>query len=436
MSLYTTLPPMAQRAALFEAGESREFPFGSDEGRDLELLPVAAVGRAMRRVLARRAPQALQHGPCEGLEPLREWLCAHLRAQGLRLEPSQVLISSGSRHALDLLGKVLLDAASPVLVQRPTRLGALRALRPYGPRLVGLRCDGEGPEPEAFGNALPGARMAYLQSRFDDPTGRSIAEARARELARRIAASQCWLVEDQTYGDFWFDTPPAPGLLARGVEHGVVVGSFSALVFPGLRLGWVAGHPRLIARLAQARRAAEPQPCSLSQWVLLHLLREGFVERQLPGLRMRLRERRDAVLDALQRHMPEGVSWVRPQGGVHLWLSLPQGVDAAELLAPLGKEGLPLLPGQFFDAGAGGCASFGDCSQCRFADDPEGAAPVRNALRLGFASLPLRAVEPCVARLAGLLGGAARASIRSPARPAREPARQLAAVRLHRLSQA
>ena len=436
MSLYTTLPPMAQRAALLEAGEGREFPFGSGEGRELELLPVAAVGRAMRRVLARRAPQALQYGPCEGLEPLREWVCAHLGAQGLRLEPSQVLISSGSRHALDLLGKVLLDPASPVLVQRPTRLGALRALRPYGPRLVGLRCDGQGPEPEAFANALPGARMAYLQPRFDDPTGQAIADARARELARQIAASRCWLVEDQTYGELWFDAPPAPGLLARGVEHGVVLGSFSALVFPGLRLGWVAGHPRLIGRLAQARRAAGPQPCSLSQWVLLHMLREGFVERQLPGLRARVRERRDALLDALRRHMPDGVAWTRPQGGAHLWLSLPQGLDAAELLGPLGKEGLPLLPGQLFDVGAGGCASFGDCSQCRFAEDPEAAAPVRNALRLGFASLPLRAVEPCVARLAGLLGGATQGAMRGRARMGRERGRQLAPLRAHRLRQA
>ena len=436
MSLYTKLPPMAQRAALLEAGEGREFPLGCGEGRDLELLPVAAVGRAMRRVLARRAPQALQHGPCEGLEPLREWVCAHLAAQGLRLEPSQVLISSGSRHALDLLGKVLIDPASPVLVQRPTRLGALRALRPYGPRLVGLRCDGQGPEPEALANALPGARMAYVQSRIDDPTGQVIAEARARELARLLADSRCWLVEDQSYGELWFDQPPAPGLLARRVEHGVVLGSFSALVFPGLRLGWVAGHPALIARLAQARRAAEPQPCSLSQWVLLHMLRDGFVERQLPGLRMRYRERRDALLEALRRHMPEGVAWTRPQGGAHVWLSLPQGLDAAELLAPVGQEGLPLLPGQWFDVGAGGCASFGDCGQCRFAEDPEGAAPVRNALRLGFANLPPRAVEPCVARLAGLLGGARQGSIGARARPGREPGRQLAPLRVHRLRQA
>jgi 2-aminoadipate transaminase len=424
----TPIPPMAQRAALLEAGEGRESPAWPGEA---EAFPVEAVSRAMRRVLARRAREALQYGPAEGLEGLREWVCAHLAGQGLRLRPSQVLISSGSRHALDLLGKVLLDPASPLLVQRPTRLGALRAFRPYAARLVGLRCDEQGPVPEALADALPGARMAYLQTRFADPTGLAVPEARARQLADLLAGSGCWLVEDQTHGELWLDTPPAPGLLARGVEHGVLVGSFSPLVFPGLRLGWVAGHASLIARLAQARRAAELQPGSLSQWVLLEMLREGFVERHLPALRARCRERRDAVLEALRRHMPEGVAWTRPQGGAHLWLRLPDGVDAAELLAPAGREGLPLLPGRAFDAGAGGCASFGECSQCRFAEDPQGAAPMRHALRLSFAALAPRAAEPCVARLAQLLRGQAPAAWRPREPASARDAPRLSLVRPH-----
>ena len=429
----TNLPPMARRVALLEAGDARESAAWPAEACDADVFPVEAASRAMRRVLARRAREALQYGPAEGIEPLREWVCGHLATQGLRLQPSQVLISSGSRHALDLLGKVLLDSASPLLVQRPTSLGALRALRAYGPRLVGLRCDEQGPDPEAFANALPGARMAYLQPRCADPTGCAFSEARARELTRQLAGSTCWLVEDQAYGDLWFDAPPAPGLLARGVEYGVVVGSFSTLGLPGLRLGWVAGHPRLVATLAQARGAAERQPGSLSQWVLLEMLRDGCLERHLPAMRQRYRERRDAVLRALRRHMPEGVAWTRPQGGAHLWLNLPCPLDAAQVIEPAMREGLPVLPGQAFDAGAGGCESFGECSQCRFADDPQAAAPVRNALRLGFAALSPGAVEPCVARLAQLLRAATQASTRGAGSAHRPGERQPAPVRLDRM---
>lgn len=407
----STYPPMAQRASLLDAcvgPEAGAFAaretIALDDGRaDADAFLLAAVGRAMRRVLVRQAPQALAYGPGEGITALREWVAAYLAEQGVRVAPRQVLITSGSRQALDLLGKVLLDPASPLLVQRPTRLGALQAFRPYAPRLVGVRGDEHGPDPQAFADALPGARMAYLQPHVADPGGQAIAPARAEELAARLARSQCWLVEDHGHGELWFDAPPAPGLLARGVAHGVHVGSFSKMLFPGLRLGWVAGHARLVDKLAQARRAAGLQPSSLGQWVLLELLRDGVVQRHLPLLRARWRERRDALLVALQRHMPPGVAWTRPRGGMSVWLTLPESIDAAQLLEPAHRLGLPILPGSAFDVGAGGCASFGDCCACRYVDDAQAAAPVRNALRMGYAGLPTEALEPCARRLGGLL---------------------------------
>lgn len=419
MSLIQMHPPMARRAALLRNAVSGDPAASEREHRrdlvdlacaraSLHDLPVADVAEATRRVLQRRAGDALQVGPLRGIEPLREWVAGELAGQGLDVDARQVLITSGPQQALDLLGKVLLDPASPLLVQRPTSAAALRAFAPYAPRLVGLRCDEHGPQPQAFAAALPGARMVYLQPCFANPSAQTLTPERAEQLVQALRETPCWLVEDDAYGEPWLDAPPPRGLLSRGAPHGVRVGSFSRLLFPGMCLGWVAGSSPLVDRLALARDSADQHPSSLSQWVLLEMLRDGVLERALPALRRDYRARRDAMLQALQRHMPDGVSWTRPSGGLFIWLTLPRHVDAHDLVAPAREQGVAVMPGGVFDVGAGGCGTFGNCWECRFADDAEAAAPARNTLRLSYASADPGAVELGVQRLAQVLRQALR----------------------------
>ncbi len=387
------LPGLAQRAERLRSSAIRELLHLTERADVVSLagglpdaasFPAEAMREAADRVLRERPRVALQYGPTEGIAPLREWVAASLRKQGMDFNPAQVLITCGSQQGLDLLGKVLIDPGSPVLVERPSYLGALQAFALYGPRLVGIEADDDGPLPEQLAAALPGARMAYLQPRFSNPAGRSIAPRRADALAAQLAASSAWLVEDDPYGELWFDTPPEPGLIARGVAQGVHLGTFSKVLAPGLRLAWVAGPQVLIDKLAQAKQAADLQTASFNQWVLLQALQAGVIEHGLPQLRQIYRTRRDAMLQALADHMPAGVSWTRPAGGLFVWLTLPAGMDAANLLPQAVARGVAYVPGATFSVGA--------------------VAP--NTLRLSFSNVEATILQDAVARLGALLSQA------------------------------
>lgn len=357
----SSCPPFAQRAALLQASAIRALL--SLAGRDDVVslaggLPdagsfdVQSVREAADRVLRERPEAALQYGPTEGIEPLRAWVAESLAGQGLNVTPEQVLITTGSQQGLDLLGKVLLDPGSTVLAERESYLGALQAFALYAPVLRGLDADDEGPLPAALDAALPDARLVYLQPRFSNPTGRSITARRGRELASRLAPANAWLVEDDPYGELWFDAPPPPTLAAHGVPHGVTLGSFSKVLAPGLRLGWVAGPAELIEKLALAKQSSDLQSPSLNQWLVLDLLRSGVVARGLPALRALYRARRDAMLAALEAHMPEGVRWTRPEGGFFIWVTLPAGLRASALLPAALARGVAFVPGAGFTVGA------------------------------------------------------------------------------------
>jgi 2-aminoadipate transaminase len=353
-----------------------------------ETFPVEAVREACARVLATRPHDALQYGPSEGIAPLREWVAAHLGARGMHFDPDQVLITSGSQQGLDLIGKVLIDAGSAVLVERPSYLGALQAFGLYAPRFVGIDADAEGPLPLAFAAALPGARLAYLQPHFSNPGGCSLSDTRAAHLAPLLAAAPTWLVEDDPYAEIWFETPPQPGLIARGVAQGVHLGSFSKVLAPGLRLGWIAAPRELAPKLAQARQAADLQSSSFAQWLVLELLRGGAVERGLPALRQLYRGRRDALLAALQAHMPAGVRWSRPGGGLFVWVTLPHGLDAAALLPQALGRGVAYVPGVSFDV----------------------RGEARNTLRLSYSSVDEARIDAAIATLGALFEHALRAA--------------------------
>jgi 2-aminoadipate transaminase len=320
-----------------------------------QTFPVDAMREACARVLRDTPHEALQYAASEGFEPLREWVAGELLKQGLRIDASQVLVTTGSQQGLDLVAKVLIDAGSTVLVEAPTYLGALQAFTPMEPRFGCVAGDADGPIVDAMVDAAAGAdaRFFYLLPNFQNPSGRSIGESRRAALADRAAAIGLPLVEDNPYGELWFEAPPPPGLAGRNPAGVVYLGSLSKVLAPGLRLGYVVAPPALMPKLLQAKQAADLHTPGFNQRVAHEVLRDGFLDRHVPTIRALYRSQRDAMLAALDRHMPAGVSWNRPAGGMFLWLQLPPAMSAVDLLPRAVRRGVAFVPGAPFFADAG-----------------------------------------------------------------------------------
>ncbi|MBK6713614.1 MAG: PLP-dependent aminotransferase family protein [Burkholderiales bacterium] len=342
--------------------------------------PVEAMREASERVLRDHPQAALQYAASEGYAPLREWVAAHLRGQGIEAGADQVLITTGSQQGLDLIAKVLVDAGAPVAVETPTYLGALQAFSPCEPTFVSVTGDAEGPLPaalEALRHDAPGCRFFYVLPNFQNPTGRLISEARRVALVAAAQRAGVPLVEDNPYGDLWYDAPPPASLTSRWPEGSLYLGSFSKVLAPGLRLGYLVAPRALYPKLLQAKQAADLHTSGFNQRLVAEVLRDGFLDRHTPTIRARYRLQRDAMQAALQRSLPPGSEWQAPQGGMFFWLRLPEGCDAAELLDAAVARGIAYVPGAAFFA----------------------HAPDRRTLRLSFVTLSTQEIDDGVAVL-------------------------------------
>lgn len=342
--------------------------------------PVDAIARASARVFARQAQTALQYGPTEGYGPLREWIGAR---HGVAAE--RVIVTTGSQQALDLLGKVLIDPGSPVLVETPTYLGALQAFSLFEPVFCALRSDDDGPLPEALDVGLAQeARLLYAQPNFQNPTGRRMPLARRAALVERARELGVLLVEDDPYGELAYDGQRLPTLLSMNPDGVAYLGSFSKVLAPGLRLGYLIAPPKLARKLVHAKQAADLHSPSLAQLLAFETVRDGLLDPHLAVVRERYRAQCEAMLDALARHMPPGVRWSRPSGGMFVWLTLPAGVDAGELLPRAIARNVAFVPGAAFYAGPAAV----------------------NTLRLAFVTVPPARIEQGVAILGQLFAEA------------------------------
>jgi len=342
--------------------------------------PVEAMREATARVLRDNPSEALQYAASEGFAPLREWVAAQMAEQGLQVDPTQVLITTGSQQGLDLVGKVLVDPGSTVAVEAPTYLGALQAFAPYEPGIVTVDCDDDGPLPAGL-SAAAGARFLYVLPNFQNPSGRCIGETRRAALVDAARAVRLPLVEDNPYGDLWFDAAPPPPLAARWAEGTVYLGSFSKVLAPGLRLGYVIAPKALCPKLLQAKQAADLHTPGFNQRVVHEVIRDGFLRSHVPTIRARYKAQRDAMRAALETHLPAGCRWTVPSGGMFFWLELPDDVDAVALLPSAVELGMAYVPGAAF-----------------FASDPK-----PNTLRLSFVTVAPAQIERGVMLLAQAL---------------------------------
>jgi 2-aminoadipate transaminase len=321
-----------------------------------QTFPIDAMREASERVLRDDGKAALQYAASEGYAPLREWVAQDLLKQGMNISPDQVLITTGSQQGLDLVAKILIDAGSRILVETPTYLGALQAFTPMEPVAVGVDSDDHGVDAADLrakvGTGADKARFVYLLPNFQNPTGRTMTEERRAAVAQVAIDTGLPIIEDNPYGDLWFDTPPAPSLSSRHPDGSVYLGSFSKILAPGLRLGYLVAPPALYPKLLQAKQAADLHTPSFNQRVVAEVLKDGFIDRHVPTIRALYKQQCEAMLAALDREMAGlGLSWNRPVGGMFLWVQLPKGLKAIPLLAKAVEKGVAFVPGSAFYAG-------------------------------------------------------------------------------------
>ena len=312
--------------------------------------PISAFAEACAEVLHKDGQAALQYAASEGYAPLREAVAAMLPWP---VDPAQVLITTGSQQGLDLIAKVLLDPGSRVLVETPTYLGALQAFSPMEPEPVSVASDDEGVLVDDLVAKAKDARFVYLLPNFQNPTGRTMTEERRAAVSAAAATAGLPIVEDNPYGDLWFDEAPPLPLTARNPDGCVYLGSFSKVLAPGLRLGFLVAPKAIFPKLLQAKQAADLHSPGFNQRMVAEVMKEGFLDRHVPTIRALYKRQRDAMLTALARDMNGlGVQFNKPAGGMFLWLRLPEGMDAVALLPKAVERGVAFVPGAPFYAGA------------------------------------------------------------------------------------
>lgn len=338
--------------------------------------PVAAMEQAVARVFADNPQGAMQYAATEGYLPLREFV-----ARRHNVDVERVLITTGSQQALDLLAKVLIDPGSPVLVETPSYLGALQAFSLFEPEFVSVPGDDKSLLPEALTPELTAnARFLYALPNFQNPTGRRMPLERRQALVARAKALGVLLIEDDPYGELSYTGDQLPSLLSMNPDGVIYMGSFSKVLAPGLRLGYVIAPPELHFKLCQAKQASDLHTPSFTQRLAYETIRDGLLDTHIPTIRQLYGSQCQAMLDSLDRHMPAGVTWNRPEGGMFIWMELPEGLDSMAILEQAVKRNVAYVPGAPFYA----------------------SNPRRNTLRLAFVTVAPDRIEQGVAILGEL----------------------------------
>jgi 2-aminoadipate transaminase len=327
-----------------------------------DVFPTERFREACCKVLDCQAYLALQYGATEGYEPLREMIARHIERYGIRARSENVLITSGSQQALDLIGKLLINAGDRVLVEAPTYLGALQAFNVYGADYVSVPCDQDGLRTDQLERSLrSGPKFMYVLPNFQNPGGTTLSEGRRHELVLLADRYGIPIIEDDPYGQLRYEGEHLTPLVVLDRENlrrddGYSIGNviylstFSKTLAPGLRLGWIVAPPEVILKLVQLKQGADLHTSTFGQIVAYEVARDGFLDEHVKTIRRVYRERRDVMLEALAQHFPPEVTWTRPKGGLFLWVELAPGMDAQRLFETALKENVAFVPGDSFYA--------------------------------------------------------------------------------------
>ncbi|MDK9700295.1 MAG: PLP-dependent aminotransferase family protein [bacterium] len=387
------MPELAHRMSLVKSSAVREILKVTERPEIIsfagglpapELFPVEAIAAAHTAVLSSDGAAALQYSTTEGYRPLREAIANRLNQQGSHTIADAILITNGSQQGIDLVAKVLLNPGDAVIVENPSYLAALQAMSAYEAEFVVVESDENGMVVEELENILltHQPKMLYVVPNFNNPTGRTLSLERRKALVRLAQRHRFYILEDDPYGELRFRGERVPSLASLDTQ-GVVVslGTFSKTFAPGLRIGWLSGPESFVRSLAVAKQSSDLHTSSLSQRVVEHLLRTFDYEGHIEKIRTSYGKRAQAMLDVLAETMPTGAKWSRPDGGMFIWVELPEDVDAEKLLAEAITQKVAFVPGNSF-----------------FANDQK-----RNFIRLNYSNQSETKIREGITRLAALL---------------------------------
>jgi 2-aminoadipate transaminase len=324
-----------------------------------ELFPVEQVAAVGQRILTEAGRVALQYSATEGYRPLRECIAQRLRTDGVAAGIDHVLITTGSQQGLDLVGKILVDPGDVVVVESPTYLAALQAWNAYEAKFVGVASDECGMDVGGLERVVEREpKMIYCQPNFQNPSGVTLARERRVRLLEFSYHHGIPVVEDDPYHELRFEGDDLPGLMALEASRGtqeeqydgniISLGTFSKVLAPGLRVGWVIAAPTVIAQLTLAKQGTDLHTSTFDQMIAYELLDSGFLEGHKQSIVQTYRERRDAMLDALADCFPHDARWTRPEGGMFLWVELPESIDTGDLLLRAMEQQVAFVPGAAF----------------------------------------------------------------------------------------
>jgi 2-aminoadipate transaminase len=330
-----------------------------------DVFPVERFEQACQAVLSDHGPQALQYGTTEGYLPLREMIAHNLSRYGILATADNVLITSGSQQALDLIGKLLINRGDRILLEAPTYLGALQAFNVYGAQYVPVPVDEDGMNTENLDASLRmGPKFMYILPNFQNPAGVTLSEGRRQQLILLADKYGIPIVEDDPYGQLRYEGDHiAPLVVLDRVnvrrDNGFTLGNviylstFSKTLAPGIRLAWIVAPEDVISKIVQLKQAADLHTSTFNQYVAYEVCHDGFLDQHVKLIRQVYRERRDAMLHALREFFPPEVTWTHPKGGLFLWVTMPEGTDSQALLKHALAENVAFVPGDSFYANNG-----------------------------------------------------------------------------------
>jgi 2-aminoadipate transaminase len=344
-----------------------------------ELFLIREFEEACHHVLSHDGARALQYGTTEGYPPLRQYLVERMKKYGVPAEQENILLVNGSQQGLDLIGKMFVNPGDIILTEGPTYLGALQSFRAYQARFMTVPLDEDGIQTDKLEEVLKRhpVKFIYVLPNFHNPAGVTMTLERRLKLVELAAKYGVFIVEDDPYGELRFEGQAITPLVVLHKENVLYLSTFSKTLSPGIRLGWIVAPSKIIAKLVQAKQGSDLHTSTFIQMVANDICQQGILHKHVKTIREVYRERRDAMSTAMEKHFPPGVTWVRPDGGLFLWVQLPEHVDAPELLNVALQEKVAFVPGRAFYPYEGG----------------------KNTMRLTFATATPEKIEEGIKRL-------------------------------------
>lgn len=340
--------------------------------------PVEAISKAVNQLLTENGPDALQYSTTEGYSPLREYIAQRYSSQGLNVNADEILITNGSQQCLDLVGKIFLDKNDKVLVEKPTYLAAIQAFSLYEPEFRSVPLQEDGVDLDALEDILSkeDIKLFYAVTSFQNPTGITYSEEKRKKLVKLLRKYETLFIEDNPYGEIRFLGDFIPPVKAY-LDEGILFGSFSKIVSPGMRLGWIVAPEEVMDKLIIAKQASDLHSNYFTQRVVYQYLKNNPVDEHIQKIRNLYRNQRNIMIRMMEKYFPPEVEYTQPEGGMFLWVTLPPGTSSMELFDMALEENVAFVPGQAFYADGSG----------------------ENTLRLNFTNSDEKSIEKGIKRL-------------------------------------